>query len=74
MSARDVTHQSDIGQMKLEADGSFKRKDSNFRDQIAKGGKFEPEKGVYDLWFYFPCMMLTNIIRPLFSLRLICLP
>lgn len=26
-------------------DGSFKRQVSSFRDEIKKGGKFEPEKG-----------------------------
>ena len=43
--SRDHTNQSDIGKMKTEADGSFNRKASTFRNTIEKGGKFEPEKG-----------------------------
>ena len=33
--------------MKTEADGQFKRAASAFRDTIERGGKFEPERGVY---------------------------
>ncbi|KAJ3486217.1 hypothetical protein NLI96_g4395 [Meripilus lineatus] len=46
MATRDVTAQSDIGKMKVESDGSFKRRASSFRQQIEKGGQFPPEKGV----------------------------
>lgn len=45
--SQDHSHLSDIGKMKTEADGSFKRKPSTFRNQIEKGGKFEPEKGLH---------------------------
>ncbi len=37
--------QSDISKMKLEADGSFKRKASTFRDSISLDGEFTPDKG-----------------------------
>ena len=30
-------------------DGSFNRAPSSFRDVIEKGGRFEPEKGTFDL-------------------------
>lgn len=43
---RDVSDQTDITKMKVEADGSFKRKDMVFRNFIKKGGEFEPEAGV----------------------------
>lgn len=39
--------QADIGKMKVEEDGSFKRKASTFRDCISQGGKFAPEKGTH---------------------------
>jgi glutathionyl-hydroquinone reductase len=42
---RDVSTQSDVGKMKVEADGSYKRTASSFRDTIAVGSKFEPEAG-----------------------------
>jgi len=47
-TTKDVSLQTDIGKMKTEPDGSFKRKDASFRNVIEKGGKFEPEKGVYN--------------------------
>jgi hypothetical protein len=43
---KDVSNQSDIGKMKVEADGSYKRATAVFRDAIAAGSKFEPEAGV----------------------------
>ncbi|KAI6168366.1 glutathione S-transferase [Pisolithus thermaeus] len=44
-SARDTTLQSDIGKMKLENDGSFKRAPSAFRSWIhPKDGQFPAEK------------------------------
>lgn len=49
--SQDHTHLSDIGKMKTEADGSFKRKPSTFRNQIEKGGKFEPEEGLHMFTF-----------------------
>lgn len=42
---RDVSTFTDISKSKTEADGSFKRKPSSFRNFIQKGGEFEPEKG-----------------------------
>ena len=36
---------SDIGKMKTEADGSFKRKAATFRSFITQDGEFTPEKG-----------------------------
>jgi putative glutathione S-transferase len=44
-STRDVSHLTDIGKMKTESDGTFKRQDAEFRNFIVKGGKFEPESG-----------------------------
>ena len=37
--------QADFKKVKMEADGSFKRKPSTFRNWIAQDGEFEPEKG-----------------------------
>jgi len=44
-STKDVSSQSDIGKLKTESDGSFKRAASSFRNFIENGGKFSPEKG-----------------------------
>jgi len=44
-STRDVSHLTDIGKMKVETDGTFKRQDAEFRNFIEKGGRFEPETG-----------------------------
>ena len=54
MAAKDTTLQSDISKMKVEADGSFKRADSSFRNTIAKGSRFEPEKGGFQcfMWLF----------------------
>ena len=42
----DVPTKPSVGPTVLtEADGSFKRKPSTFRNTIERGGKFEPEKG-----------------------------
>lgn len=46
MATRDTTDLSDVSKMKREADGSFKRVVSTFRNFIEKGGQFAPEKGV----------------------------
>jgi len=54
-SSRDVTAQTDIAKMKTEADGSFVRKASTFRNVIEKGGKFEPEKDRYHLYVSYAC-------------------
>ena len=49
MTTRDVSHQADISQSfanrPKDGDGSFNRRPSTFRDTIAKGSKYEPEKG-----------------------------
>ena len=46
MGTKDVSHISDITKrIQTNADGSFIRPASSFRDGIEKGGKFEPEKG-----------------------------
>ncbi|KAG6883680.1 hypothetical protein C0993_004701 [Termitomyces sp. T159_Od127] len=45
-TTQDHTPQSDIGKMKTEADGSYKRADASFRNTIEKGGRFEPELAV----------------------------
>ena len=49
MTTRDVSHQADISQSfanrPKDSDGSFNRRPSTFRDTIAKGSKYEPEKG-----------------------------
>jgi len=47
--SRDVTHFSDISKSKTEADGSFKRAASSFRNFIQAGGQFPPEKGTSSL-------------------------
>jgi hypothetical protein len=44
-STRDTSLQADIGKMKLEADGSFNRAASSFRNCIQEGGQFTPERG-----------------------------
>ncbi|VEU23307.1 DEKNAAC104444 [Brettanomyces naardenensis] len=48
-------------------DGQFKRKPSSFRDVIAKGGKFAPEKGRYHLYVSYACPWAhrTLIVRAL---------
>jgi putative glutathione S-transferase len=43
--SRDVSHFSDISKSKTEADGSFKRAPSSFRNFVKVGGQFPPEKG-----------------------------
>jgi putative glutathione S-transferase len=42
-TSRDTTEQSDPAKFKLEADGSFKRPDTVFRNLIENGGRFEPQ-------------------------------
>jgi len=41
------TDQSDIGKMRTEVDGSFKRLAASFRSFIKNDGQFLPEKGRY---------------------------
>ena len=49
MTTRDTSLQSDIAKSfasrPKDGDGSFNRRPSTFRDIIAKGSKYEPEKG-----------------------------
>ena len=52
MSTKDTTLQSDIGKMKTEPDGSFKRLDASFRNTIEKGGKFKPATGGHRVNFF----------------------
>ena len=47
-TARDVSNQSDISKLRVEDDGSFRRKPSTFRNTVEKGGKHEPEAGMFD--------------------------
>ena len=44
-STRDTSLQADIGKMKLEANGSFNRAASSFRNSIQKDGQFTAERG-----------------------------
>lgn len=61
-TTRDVTGQSDITKMKVEADGSFKRLDASFRNTIAPGTRFEAEAGmfkdIFTLYFKFNGLVL----------------
>ncbi|KII86171.1 hypothetical protein PLICRDRAFT_43753 [Plicaturopsis crispa FD-325 SS-3] len=68
---RDTTLQSDITKMKTEPDGSFKRAASQFRDFIAKGNQFEPEKERYHLYVSYACPWATRtlIVRKLKGLE-----
>ncbi|TBU28070.1 glutathione S-transferase [Dichomitus squalens] len=71
MSTRDVSHQSDISKARTDADGSFKRKPSSFRNSIQKGGEFPPEKGRYHLYVSYACPWATRalIVRKLKGLE-----
>ncbi|KAI0034667.1 glutathione S-transferase [Vararia minispora EC-137] len=60
--SRDVTAQSDIAKMKVEADGSFKRLDASFRRWIERGGEFEPEAGRYHLYVSLACPWATRTL------------
>ncbi|TFY68102.1 hypothetical protein EVJ58_g1203 [Rhodofomes roseus] len=60
--SRDVSHHTDISKMKVEGDGSFNRKASQFRDSLEKGGKFEPEKGRYHLYVSYACPWATRTL------------
>ncbi|KAI0676242.1 glutathione S-transferase [Trametes maxima] len=68
---RDVSNWSDISKSKPEADGSFKRRPSSFRETIQKGGKFAPEKGRYHLYVSYACPWATRtlIVRKLKGLE-----
>ncbi|KAF9476950.1 glutathione S-transferase [Pholiota conissans] len=70
-TTKDASLQSDIGKMKREADGSFKRADASFRNTIEKGGKFEPESDRYHLYVSLACPWATRtlIVRKLKGLE-----
>lgn len=61
-AARDVASQTDIGRMKTEADGSFNRAPSSFRNTIEKGSKFEAEKDRYHLYVSYACPWATRTL------------
>ncbi|KAG6828600.1 hypothetical protein H0H92_007341 [Tricholoma furcatifolium] len=71
MSSKDHTLQSDIGKMKTEPDGSFKRADASFRNVVEKGGRFEPELDRYHLYVSYACPWATRtlIVRKLKGLE-----
>lgn len=53
-----------------DKDGSFKRKDSTFRDRIAAGTKFAPESGRYHLYVSLACpwahrTLITRVLKGL---------
>ncbi|TFK49009.1 glutathione S-transferase [Heliocybe sulcata] len=70
-NASEFSDQSDISRMKTEADGSFKRADSSFRNTIEKGGQFEPQKDRYHLYVSYACPWATRalIVRKLKGLE-----
>ncbi|KAF8182064.1 glutathione S-transferase [Pholiota molesta] len=70
-TTKDVTLQADITKMKREPDGSFKRADSAFRNQIEKGGRFEPAPDRYHLYVSYACPWATRtlIVRKLKGLE-----
>lgn len=57
--SKDVSSQTDISKMKTSDDGSFKRAPMVFRNVIEKGGKFEPELGVF-VWFSWTVLSRVN--------------
>jgi len=61
-SARDVSLQADIGKLKLEEDGSFKRAPSSFRNWIEKEGAFTPERDRYHLYVSYACPWATRTL------------
>lgn len=62
-SVRDTTLQSDIGKMKLENDGSFKRASSAFRNWIhPKDTQFPAERDRYHLYVSYACPWATRTL------------
>jgi len=70
---RDTTLQADIGKANAvdPKDGAFKRADASFRNHVAKGGQFTPEKGRYHLYVSYACPWAhrTLILRELKGLH-----
>jgi len=50
---KDKEHKSALDD--IDTKGAFKRKSSQFRNKIEKGGKFEPEAGRYHLYVSLAC-------------------
>ncbi|KAL4079572.1 glutathione S-transferase [Scleroderma citrinum] len=62
-ASKDHTLQADIGKMKLEADGSFKRAPSVFRNWIQpRGGQFPAERDRYHLYVSYACPWATRTL------------
>ncbi|KAF7764046.1 hypothetical protein Agabi119p4_8583 [Agaricus bisporus var. burnettii] len=59
---REVSGQSDIGKMKTEPNGAYKRLEASFRDVIAAGSKFEPEADRYHLYICYACPWATRTL------------
>lgn len=72
MANNGVPNQADVASLNIAADGSFKRVVSTFRDVIEKGGKFEPEEGS-SVSNIRATLILTNVFRPLSSIRVLWL-
>ncbi|KAH9050926.1 glutathione S-transferase [Lactarius deliciosus] len=69
--SRDVSRFSDIAKSTTEADGSFKRAASSFRNFVQAGGQFPPEKDRYHLYVSYACPWATRtlILRKLKGLE-----
>jgi len=61
-STKNATDMSDIGKLKTEPDGSFKRLASSFRNSIKNDGQFIPEKGRYHLYVSYACPWATRTL------------
>ncbi|KAF7316152.1 Glutathione S-transferase [Mycena indigotica] len=62
MAAQETSHLTDLTKLQREADGSFKRVNSTFRNFIQKGGTFEPEEGRYHLYVSYACPWATRTL------------
>ncbi|KAH7910114.1 glutathione S-transferase [Hygrophoropsis aurantiaca] len=61
-TTKGASEWSDIGKMKTEADGSFKRGASSFRSWIKTGTEFAPEKNRYHLYVSYACPWATRTL------------